>query len=367
MADPRGLRRTVTLAPLTTLELGGPAKAFVEVTSVAQLRDALRWAHEHGLDTAVLGGGSNLVVADEGFNGLVIRPLLRGLELVPGADDVVLRAAAGETWDDVVSSAVAQGLAGVECLSGIPGLTGAAPIQNVGAYGQEVADTIIEVRVLDRMTLEEHRLGPAQCGFAYRESRLRRDPDRFVVLEVAFQLHPGGVPNLRYAELVRRLAPRGAPPDLAEVRTAVLELRRSKSMVIAADDPNRRSAGSFFVNPVVDADRAHEVARRALAAGVVARTEELPSFPAGPGQIKLSAAWLVEHAGFPRGFRRGPVGLSSRHALALVHHGGGRTADLVALARDIRSAVRERFGVILRPEPVFLGFAGKDDLGLSGG
>ncbi len=357
------VRRSVPLAPLTTLELGGPAAALADVASTAQLRDVLRWAQRERLPATVMGGGSNLVVADQGFPGLVVRPRLRGLELDHDGDAALLRAAAGEPWDDVVAAAVEKGFAGLECLSGIPGLTGATPVQNVGAYGQEVADTVAAVRVLDRLDLEERTLSPEECRFGYRDSRLRRDPDRFVVLEVSFRLRAGGAPTLRYAELARSLAPHTATPELAAVREAVLELRRGKSMVLAPDDPNRRSVGSFFVNPVVTPGRADEAARRAVAAGELSEAADLPRFAAETGRVKLSAAWLVEHAGFPRGLRRGPVGLSSRHALALVHHGGGSTAELLALAADIRAAVRRRFGVLLRPEPVFLGFTAGDPLG----
>jgi UDP-N-acetylmuramate dehydrogenase len=337
----------VPLAPLTTLDLGGRARHLVAVADEASLVEALRWADERRLPVLLLGGGSNLVVADAGFEGLVIRVASRGRIVVGAGDEARLTAQAGEPWDELVADAVARGLAGVECLSGIPGLVGATPIQNVGAYGQEVAETIRVVRAWDRRAGRVVELGPEACEFGYRTSAFKRDPERHVVLAVTFGLRPGGVPALRYRELVEALRAQAAP-TLAGVRAAVLALRRAKSMVIDPDDPNRRSAGSFFMNPVVPAAEAAAIAARAAPA-------EMPQWPAGPGRTKLAAGWLIERAGIVRGLRRGQVGVSSRHALALVHHGGGTTAALLALAREVREAVRLRFGVILEPEPVIVG------------
>ena len=362
LSPPIGLREGVPLAPLTTLDLGGPARWFFEARTRPELVQVLRWAAEHGLVVAVLGGGSNLVVADRGFPGLVVRVALRGLVAQAGGGKVRLSVAAGEPWDWVVKRSVAEDLAGLECLSGIPGTAGATPIQNVGAYGQEVAEVVEEVRVLDRATLCEATLGAVECGFGYRSSLFRTQPERFVVLAVTFGLRPGGPPALRYEELERAVRRKGPRVDLGGVREAVLGLRRAKSMVVEPDDPNRRSAGSFFTNPVVSPEEADEVARRALALAV----GEPRRFPTDGGLVKLAAAWLVEHAGFSRGLRRGAVGLSSRHTLALVHHGGGTTAELLALAREIRAGVEERFGVRLTPEPVFLGFPSGDPLGEPG-
>lgn len=372
LGPPSDLRERVPLAPLTTLGLGGPARYFLEPTSAASLAEALAWAEEAGLPLVVLGGGSNVVVADAGVDALVLRPALRGVSRRPaeareGAGTVLVTAAAGEPWDSFVRSTLSEGLAGLECLSGIPGTVGAAPVQNVGAYGREVAEVLDQVRVLDRRTLEERTLSVGECGLAYRDSRFRREPDRFVVLAVTFRLTPGGAPTVRYPELERAVAAEGARPNLVSVREAVLALRRRKSMVLEPGDPNRRSVGSFFVNPVLPAEGAERVVERAVtlgARGVASGRSDVPRFPAGEGRVKLSAAWLIEAAGFRKGERRGPVGISSRHALALVHHGGGRTADLLALAREIRDRVRERSGVVLRPEPVFLGFEeGEDPLG----
>lgn len=360
------LRERVPLAPSTTLGLGGPARYFLEARDGDSLAAALRWAREEGVVATVLGGGSNAVVADAGVDGLVVRMAQRGVELQPGgrAREQVWTVAAGEPWDPLVERAVAAGLAGIECLSGIPGTAGATPIQNVGAYGQEVAEVVESVRVLDRATLEEREMPPEECAFAYRDSLFRRRPERFAVLSVTLRLTRGAEPAVRYPELERAVTGAGERPTLASVRRTVLALRRSKSMVIEAADENRRSVGSFFVNPVVTAEEAEAVVERALAAGVVGDESEVPRFAAGgeAGRVKLSAGWLVERAGFPKGTRRGPVGVSSRHALALVHLGGGTTADLLALAREIRRGVQDRFGLSLQPEPVFLGFGDRDPL-----
>jgi UDP-N-acetylmuramate dehydrogenase len=352
------IRDDVPLAPLTTLELGGRARHFVDAVDEDAVIEALRWAESRQLPIAILGGGSNLVVADAGFPGLIIRIGTRGRRFEPKAPsgEVRLTAAAGEPWDDLVAETVARDLAGLECLSGIPGLVGATPIQNVGAYGQEVADSIRAVRVVERGSWGIQELTPADCAFAYRDSRFKRDPLRFVVLGVTFGLRPGGAPSLRYRELAEAL---GGPenPTLGGTRSAVLALRRKKSMLITAGDPNRRSVGSFFTNPVLDAAQAAVVGARAAASGGVAEAGEMPSWPAGDGRVKLSAGWLIERAGWPKGLRRGAVGVSSAHALALVHHGGGTTAELLGLAREIRDAVETRFGVVLVPEPTFVGLS----------
>jgi UDP-N-acetylmuramate dehydrogenase len=352
--------RDVPLGPLTTLELGGPARALVDAEEESDLVEALRWAAGEELPVAVLGGGSNVVVADGGFDGLVVRMATRGIDVRAGhADDhVLVTAAAGEPWDELVDAAVDEGLAGVECLAGIPGTVGATPVQNVGAYGQEVGETVASVRVLDRRTLRACDLTHAECGFAYRTSVLRREPERFVVLAVTFRLAVGTPGCTRYAEVARALGAAAARPDAAAVRDAVLDLRRAKSMVLDAEDENRRSAGSFFTNPVVAAGIAD-----AIATGTGAGAA-MPRWEVGGGRVKLSAAWLVERAGFAKGTRRGAVGVSSRHALALVNHGGGTAAELVALAREVRAAVAERFGVALQPEPVFLGFEQTDPVSL---
>jgi UDP-N-acetylmuramate dehydrogenase len=348
----------VPLAPLTTLELGGPARHLLVATDDATVIEALGWAAARSLPVLVLGGGSNLVIADAGFPGLVIRMAARGVSFDREPDAVTLRAEAGEPWDPLVAETVRRGLAGLECLSGIPGSTGATPIQNVGAYGQEVAACIRAVRVVDRRTLEVSELSAERCAFAYRQSVFKRQPDRWIVLGVTFALRPGGAATVRYRELALALAPAAAGaagPTLEEVRRTVLRLRRSKSMVIDPADPNRRSAGSFFTNPILATAEADRLVARLVAEGLVSEAAEVPRFAAGDGRVKLSAGWLIERAGFTKGLRRGAVGISSRHALALVHHGGGTTAALLALADEVRGAVARRFGVALVPEPVLVG------------
>ncbi len=344
------IERDVPLATLTTLELGGPARWYARVRTIDELKAAVTWGRENAVETVIMGGGSNLVVGDGGWDGLVVHVGLRGTSL--GADGVV-EAAAGEPWDALVEQAIVHGLAGIECLSGIPGSVGATPIQNVGAYGQEVADVLDAVSVLEIASGAERVLAPADCELAYRDSRFKREPGRVVVTRVRLRLRPRGAPLLRYAELQRALE--GETPTLQRTREAVLELRRRKSMLVEPDDPNRRSVGSFFTNPIVPAAQADALVRRAVDAGIVERPEDVPRWPAGDGRTKLAAAWLIERAGIAKGYRRGAVGISSRHTLALVHHGGGTTTELLALAAHVRDTVRAAFGVVLHPEPTLLG------------
>lgn len=359
MTTPPAIVAAVPLAPLTTLELGGPARHFVEATDEATVAAVVAWATGRGLPLFVLGGGSNVVVADAGFDGVVLRMGLRGRRFESEGDRVLAHVAAGESWDAFVNDAVGRGLAGIECLAGIPGLVGATPIQNVGAYGQDVSETIRSVRALSRGTGQIVDLTSADCEFGYRDSMFKRRPDAYVVLGVTFALAPGGVPVVRYRELEDALAERTAPgvPRGLEVSQMVRTLRRKKSMVIDVDDPNRRSVGSFFTNPVLSSTDAANVVARVISSGAARVSSDVPQFPAAGGQVKLSAGWLVERAGFPKGFRRGAVGVSSNHALALVHHGGGTSTELAALARDIRDAVAIRFGVTLVPEPIAVGMS----------
>jgi UDP-N-acetylmuramate dehydrogenase len=346
----------VPLAPLTTLELGGRARFFVDAADEETVADAVRCAAGRSVPLFPLGGGSNVVVGDGGFDGLVVRVSPRGVTFTAEDGAVLVRAAAGEPWDALVAETVARGLAGLECLSGIPGLVGATPIQNVGAYGQEVAETVRAVRVLDRASGEISELPAGACAFAYRDSAFKRAPDRHLVLAVTFALRPGGAPSLRYPELRQAVAPLGAAaPSLQEVRAAVLALRRRKSMVLDPADPNRRSVGSFFTNPIVSPEQAARVVEVALAGNLVQRPEEVPRYPAPGGAVKLAAGWLIERAGVAKGLRRGAVGVSSNHALALVHHGGGTTAELMALAGEVAAAVEARFAVRLVPEPTLVG------------
>jgi UDP-N-acetylmuramate dehydrogenase len=307
-------------------------------------------ADRHGLPLLTLGEGSNVVVADQGVEAVVAAVGLRGIDVREAGDAVEVTASAGEPWDPLVAATVERGWAGLECLSGIPGLVGATPIQNVGAYGQDVGRVVTAVRTLDRRTGRVATLGPEACGFAYRGSAFKRRPGEHVVLAVTYRLTRRGAPALRYAELVADLAARGRPePTLADVREAVIRIRRGKSMVLDPADPNGRSCGSFFLNPVVAAETA---ARVAQASGEPA----MPAWREPDGRVKLSAAWLIERAGFSRGDRDGPVGLSTRHSLAIVAHPGARAADVVRFGRRLRDTVERRSGVRLVPEPVFWGF-----------
>ena len=330
------LREHIPLAPLTTMGLGGPARYLAECTSLDEMRDCLTWAEAEGLSVQVLGGGSNVLFADAGYSGVVLKVGLSGVVF----NGETVEVAAGEDWDGFVQCCVERGLAGVECLSGIPGSVGATPIQNVGAYGQEVKDTIAEVRALDRQTLAEIAFAPAECGFAYRQSRFK-GADRFIVTSVTYRLDDSGQPQIRYPELRRHVD--DECPTLATVRDAVLALRRGKSMVIDPQDPNSRSVGSFFLNPVIDAEAFDALKDR---------YPNVPHFPAAAG-VKVPAAWLVEQAGFHKGLRRGDVGISERHALALVNR-GGTTRAVLALAGEIRDAVEQTFGIRLEREPVLV-------------
>ncbi|RBY91510.1 UDP-N-acetylmuramate dehydrogenase [Blastococcus sp. TBT05-19] len=328
------VRSDVRLAELTTLAVGGPAERLIEVESAAELVGAVRDADEAGRPLLLIGGGSNLIAPDEGWPGDVVAVRSRGIER--SGDRLTVQA--GEDWDSLVAHTVADRLAGMEALSGIPGSTGATPVQNVGAYGQEVAQTITAVRVYDRSEKAERTLTPDECGFAYRDSRLKREPGRFVVLEVEFELEPGELSApVGYAELARTLGVEiGERAPLADVREAVLGLRRGKGMVWDPADPDSRSAGSFFTNPIVPVERA---------------VEGCPSWPAGEGLVKLSAAWLVQHSGFGRGTRDGRVGTSSRHSLALTTEDGATAAELLAFADRIIATAQEKFGVTLEREP----------------
>jgi len=354
---PSGLAESVPLAGLSTLGVGGPARYYARAASAESVAAAASWALDEGLPLLFLGGGSNLVVSDDGFPGLVVHLLIRGVQAVPTGGAVELTAGAGEPWDPLVERAVSEGWAGFECLSGIPGLVGATPMQNVGAYGQDVSETITRVRVLDLRTGEMDELDREECGFGYRDSRFKReDRGRYVILGVTYRLRPGGPPSIRYADLERHLAAQGiGTPTLADTRCAVIDVRRRKSMVIDADDPNRRSVGSFFMNPVVPAREAQRIEAALRSDGALPAGEKMPAFPAADGGTKLSAAWLIERAGLRRGYRRGRAGISTNHTLAIVNCGDATAQEVVALAREIRDRVRDRFGITLMPEPVFVG------------
>jgi len=342
----------VRLAEHCTLGVGGPARFFVEARDEAAVLEALDWARARRLPIRVLGGGSNLVVADEGIDGLVVKIALRGIDTREAHGVVEVTAAAGEPWDELVRLCVDHGWAGFECLSGIPGLVGATPMQNVGAYGQEVSETVILARALDTCTGRIMTFENRECRFGYRDSMFRSDePGRYVILSVGYRLRPRGAAAVRYADVEKDLAARGiAKPSLTDVRASVIAIRRSKSMVLDPRDANRRSCGSFFTNPIIPGAELAAVESRA-------GDRAMPRWPLPGGQVKLSAAWLIERAGYTRGRADGPVGLSTNHALAIVAHDGARARDVVAFARRVQTAVADRFGVRLTPEPVFWGVA----------
>ncbi len=346
------MRENVPLAPLTTLQLGGPARFFTTVRAETELVDAVRFARERSLPLFALGGGSNLVVADAGFPGFVVHIAIDGPTEATEIDVHTrqLRAPAGLCWETFVDQACEQNLTGVECLAGIPGLTGGTPVQNVGAYGQEVSETIHSVRALDLRTDRFVELSHEACQFRYRGSLFNAiEPGRYIVTAVYFRFDLRARPHLTYADLLRHFGP-DATPSPREVARAVRDIRRAKGMVLTPGDPDCRSAGSFFKNPVVP----HGMFSRI---GQVLRLspDAIPHWPVGGEHIKLPAAWLLERAGFGKGFRLGPVGISSRHSLALITREGARTADLEALRDLIRSTVHDRFGIELEQEPVELG------------
>jgi UDP-N-acetylmuramate dehydrogenase len=340
---------------MTTLRVGGPARRLVTAEVEEELVEVVRGADDAGERVLVVGGGSNLLVADDGFDGTAVHVATRGVDVRREGDSALVTAQAGEPWDALVARLVDEGLAGVECLAGIPGLVGAVPMQNVGAYGQDVSETIASVRAWDRgaRRVREHDRGA--CRFAYRTSAFRGS-DRHVILDVTFRLSASTESRpIRYAELARALGvPEGAGARARAraptrvVRETVVALRRKKGMVLDAADPDSVSAGSFFTNPILDG---------AALAALRARLGDaaLPAFPEPDGRTKVSAAWLIERAGFTKGFTKGRASISSKHALAIVNRGDATTTDLLALARAVRDTVRDRFGVVLENEPVFVG------------
>ena len=338
----------VPLAPLTTLGVGGSARWFVDARSVHDVADASTW---RDLPVFVLGGGSNLVVSDDGFDGIVVHVGIHGIETTASGTATQLSVGAGESWDRVVGHAVMRHLAGIECLSGIPGTVGGTPVQNVGAYGQEVSSVIDTVEVFDRRTRDVRRFAAAECGFGYRTSRFKReDAGRFVICTVTFTLHAGAPSTVTYPDRVEYFSRQKlASPDLCQVRDAVLAVRRRKGMVIDAADPDTRSVGSFFMNPVVDR-------------ATYDRLRSAPGYSIDNDTVKVPAAWLIEHSGFTRGHVDGAVGLSTKHPLAIVNRGGATARDVVRLALRIKRTVHERFGIALRPEPIFVGFDDDPDV-----
>jgi UDP-N-acetylmuramate dehydrogenase len=354
------IQENVPLAPLTTLQVGGVARYFAELRREDEVREAVQFAKSRDLPLFVLGGGSNLVVADSGWRGLVLRIAIGGIA-TPTTNDAASNAmlfsvGAGVNWDDFVSQTVVQNCAGVECLSGIPGSVGGTPVQNVGAYGQEVADTIESVRAFDLQQDRVVVLPKPACGFRYRASIFNStERGRYIILRVNYRLKRGGAPSLKYADLQRhfaeRLAEKKTLPTLAETREAVREIRRGKGMLIVSGDADCRSAGSFFKNPVLSEEQFKDLSARAASKGLA-----IPSYPALDVQHKVPAAWLVEQSGFLKGYVAGAAGISHKHALALINHGEAKASDIVGLKDEIQGGVQKAWGILLEPEPVFLGF-----------
>ena len=340
------------LAPFTTLGIGGPARWFLEATAEEHVAQAAAWARDRGVRFFVLGGGSNLLVSDDGFDGLMLRIALHGIEAAnaaEGSGQRIYRAAAGEDWDQFVQACIEENCAGIECLAGIPGTVGGTPVQNVGAYGQEVSSTIERVRAFDLATHEWAELAAWDCRFSYRRSRFNTaHRGRFVVTRVDYRLKHCGAPSLTYADLEREFAA-DAHPSLAEVAEAVRRIRKAKGMLLVEGDPDCRSAGSFFKNPVVAQDHAARVAE------ISGKQPPRYSVPE-QGRVKIPGAWLIEQAGFRKGDAFGNAGISSRHTLALINRGGATAHEILGLAEKIQNAVRERFGIWLEMEPVLVGF-----------
>lgn len=346
------VKESFPLADLTTIKLGGNARYFVSCDSEEQIIDALKYAKDNSLEVFVMSGGSNVVFPDSGYDGLVLQVNNKGIEF----NDEMVISKAGEEWDNLVSQCVDRGLGYIECLSGIPGSVGSTPIQNVGAYGQEVKDSIVSVKAIDRDTYEEIEFNNDECGFSYRSSRFKgEDRDKYIITEVTFRLKKNCIPHIRYAELNRYLkstvnmdALLPGREKLTILRNAILDIRRKKSMVIDPKDRNSVSCGSFFLNPILNEEQFKKFRK-------YCRRLELkfPSFD-DPRGTKLSAAWLIENAGFKKGYRKGNVGISKNHSLALVNYGEGTTEELLELAEEIKEKVEEQFTVELHPEPVIV-------------
>jgi UDP-N-acetylmuramate dehydrogenase len=346
------IRENVPLAPLTTLGVGGAARFFARAQDVHDVEEAVKFAENSGLALFVLGGGSNLVVADAGWDGLVLQIAIGEIHQHSAEGKTIFDVGAGVGWDEFVAHTVSLNCAGVECLSGIPGSVGGTPVQNVGAYGQEVSESVVSVLVFDLGQKCVRELQAAECGFSYRASIFNTsERGRYIILRVTYALMPGGGPSVKYADLQKYFAQRGGPPTLAEAREAVRSIRASKGMLITPGDPDSKSAGSFFKNPVVSAEQHNDLAGRAAE-----RNLQIPSYPALSQQHKISAAWLVEHSGFKKGYTRGRAAISSKHALAIVNRGGATASEILALHDEIQERVEQTWGVRLEQEPVFVGF-----------
>jgi len=345
------IQQNVPLAPFTTLGVGGPARFFAEALTVDEVREAVDFAKSHDAPLCVLGGGSNLVIADSGWPGLVLKVGIPGINHRHGRGTAYFDVGAGETWDDFVAAAVQHYCSGVECLSGIPGSVGGTPVQNVGAYGQEVSDTIDSVTALDLQNGQDEEFEKEECNFAYRSSFFNTAAKgRYIILRVSFALTHNGAPHLAYADLKKYFEGK-SQPSLADIRQAVLEIRASKAMLIRPGDEDSRSAGSFFKNPILSAEEFDALNRKAQSLGL-----QIPSYPALAAQRKVPAAWLVENSGFIKGYGNGHVGISRKHALAIVNRGGASAAEIVRFKDEIQQRVQEHWGVRLEMEPVMVGF-----------
>jgi UDP-N-acetylmuramate dehydrogenase len=347
------IRENVPLAPLTTLGVGGPARYFAEARTEAEVVQVVELARARGLPLFVLGGGSNIVVADAGFAGLVLKVAITSVsQCETTSGNVIFTSGAGVDWDTLVERTVAANCVGLECLSGIPGTVGATPVQNVGAYGQEVSETILEVRALDLQSMQTKTLANAECGFAYRSSIFNTtERGRYIILGVSFAVRQDGKPSLHYADLQQFFSGRSSGPTLSEVRDGVCEIRQRKAMLIVPGDEDSHSVGSFFKNPIVPRAIFEELSVRLASSGL-----HIPSYPAADGFRKLPAAWLVEQVGFAKGYHKGSAGISQKHALAIINRGGATAAEIVALKDEIQARVMDAFGIKLDPEPVFVGF-----------
>lgn len=346
------ITENVPLAPLTTLKVGGPARYFIEATSIAEVSEAVEFSRMRNLPLFVLGGGSNLVISDAGWPGLVLKIGITGINHRHGHDEVIFEVGAGEDWDKFVGMVVTHNVSGLECLSGIPGSAGASPVQNIGAYGQEVANTIESVLVLDLKDGQQRELAKEECAFSYRTSIFNTsERGRYIILQVNYSLKHGGEAYIAYADLKKYFAGWNKKPTLADARDAVRKIRAGKGMLIVPGDEDCRSAGSFFKNPILSAEEYERLTARAAVKNL-----QIPSYPALTTQRKVSAAWLVEHSGFSKGYGNGSVGISRKHALAIVNRGNATAADIVAFEKDIQDRVKEIWGILLEPEPVFVGF-----------
>ncbi len=346
------IRENVVLAAFTTMRVGGPSRYFAEARTAAEVLEAVEFSRERKLPLFVLGGGSNLVVADRGWAGLTLKVGIAGIEERRDGGKAFFEVGAREEWDRFVAQAVRRNCAGVECLSGIPGSVGGTPVQNVGAYGQEVSETIDSVLAIDLTNSQTVELRNQACGFSYRTSLFNTSGSgRYIILRVTYALTPDGDSHVQYADLKRYFSGWGLKPTLAETRDAVRNIRAGKGMLIVPGDEDCRSAGSFFKNPVLTAEQFQELSTRAAGRGL-----RIPSYPALEAQHKVSAAWLVERSGFSKGYGSGAAGISRKHALAIINRGQATAADIVALKVRIQERVREIWGIELHPEPVFLGF-----------